>query len=147
MIETRLWATGELDSGFGTWAYVLAAFDADGKRGEVRNSGWVASEDLRQMHMLSVVEGLRCLKRSSVLTVATTDTYLVHVFTHGLLNTWHDEGSLDSQQHTELWMELWRQTHEHRIEWRWEQQRPYGMVHELGLMCREARVGGALRRG
>ena len=74
-----------------------------------------------RMELMSVVEGLRALKRPCRVRVHLDSSYVKNAFTNGWLDRWQRNGWTTSGKQAvknrELWQELLAEVSRHEIEW------------------------------
>jgi ribonuclease HI len=118
LTEVELWTDGACSGnpGPGGWAALLRA----GGRERVVSGGEPVTTNNR-MELMSVVEGLRALKRPCRVRVHLDSSYVKNAFTNGWLAKWQRNGWRTSGKqpvkNRELWEELEAEASRHSIEW------------------------------
>jgi ribonuclease HI len=118
LTEVELWTDGACSGnpGPGGWAALLRA----GGRERVVTGGEPLTTNNR-MELMSVVEGLRALKRPCRVRVHLDSSYVKNAFTNGWLAKWQRNGWRTSGKqpvkNRELWEELDAEASRHAIEW------------------------------
>ena len=75
-----------------------------------------------RMELMAVIEGLRALKRTCVVTIHTDSQYVMKGMTEWLVN-WKRRGWMTAEKkpvkNAELWQALDEQVQRHQVSWRW----------------------------
>lgn len=102
----------------GGWAYVLTTVARSGELVVKENSGAEASTTNNRMEMTAVLEGLRAIKRPSVVVVHTDSQYVMKPFTEGYLKRWEAK-NWRKVKNEDLWQLLKVAVEKHIVTWEW----------------------------
>ena len=108
--------------GPGGWAALLQ-FIVPSQESEKVISGGEKFTTNNKMELQAVIEGLKALKKPSVVSVYTDSQYIVNAFKKGWLTRWQAGGwqtaAREPVKNKEFWLELLEQSEVHEIEWFW----------------------------
>lgn len=103
----------------GGWAYVLRTVHPT--TGEVfEREGCGASNDTtnNRMEMTALLEGLRALKRPSIVVVHTDSEYVMKPWTMGWIAKWENRGWV-KVKNVDLWLALKTEVERHMVTFEW----------------------------
>jgi ribonuclease HI len=121
VLVVDLWTDGSGTSqgNPGGWAYVLRTVHADtGEVFEKEGSGYSWDTTNNRMEMTALLEGLRALKRTSVVVVHTDSEYVMRPFVHGWLAKWEGRNWL-KVKNVDLWQLLKAEVEKHMVSFEW----------------------------
>ena len=117
--KVEMWTDGACkgNPGPGGWGVLMRA----GAHEKTLHGGERQTTNNR-MELLAVIEGLRALKRSCVVTIHTDSQYVMKGMTEWLAN-WKRRGWITADKkpvkNAELWQALDEQVGRHQVSWRW----------------------------
>lgn len=122
MHDVTLYTDGSClgNPGRGGWAAILT-LDGTEYRREI--SGGCALTTNNRMEILSVIEGLRALKKPCAVTVHSDSQYVCNAIAKGWLRSWASRGWVKANKHpvknVDLWQELMPLLERHRVTFHW----------------------------
>jgi len=109
--------------GPGGWGVILRCKDKKNKSREKELSGYVEHTTNNRMELTAVIEGLRELKKPSIVVVTTDSQYVCDAINKGWVHKWKLNGWMrnkkDAVLNPDLWKELLELLNKHEVEFRW----------------------------